>query len=60
MINLGIECVDMETSAVYALAQFYKISAVSLMIVSDILKKDNWISGSSYTEKVIKYFSLFI
>ena len=60
MINLGIECVDMETSAVYALAQFYKISAVSLMVVSDILKKDNWISGTPYTEKVIKYFSLFI
>ncbi|MCP2605236.1 nucleoside phosphorylase [Candidatus Aminicenantes bacterium AH-873-B07] len=61
MLNMKIDCVDMETSAIYALANFYKIDAISLMIVSDILTKNNWISEISHIKKeIIKYFSLFI
>ncbi|MCP2597558.1 nucleoside phosphorylase, partial [Candidatus Aminicenantes bacterium AC-335-G13] len=61
MADKGISCVDMETSAVYALAQYYKIDAVSLMIVTDMLGEKTWISGISDIKKEIKkYFSLFI
>lgn len=33
----GIDCVDMETSAVFALAEYYQIAASALMLVSDKL-----------------------
>ena len=38
----GIDFVDMETSAVFALAEFYGIQAAALMIVSDELTGIQW------------------
>ena len=40
--NRGAELVDMETSAVFALAGFYGLHAVSLQIVSDELGSEGW------------------
>ncbi|MFQ6082817.1 MAG: nucleoside phosphorylase [Candidatus Aminicenantia bacterium] len=61
MQQKGIDCVDMEISAVYALAKFYHIEAASLMIVSDELTKDKWISSfSQLDEKIKEYFFIFI
>ena len=36
-LDKGIDCVDMETSAVFALAQHHKLQAAALMLVSDEL-----------------------
>lgn len=36
-LESGVDCVDMETSAVFALAEFHGIRAASLLIVSDEL-----------------------
>ncbi len=61
MVKRGISYVDMELSAVYALAQYYQLEAASLMIISDIVTKDKWISGFSQIEEAVKkYFPLFI
>jgi len=43
----GAELVDMETSAVFALAQFCGVRAASLQIVSDELGSGRWKSGFS-------------
>jgi uridine phosphorylase len=42
---LGAEGVDMEASAVFALAEYYGIASAALMIVSDELDKGRWKSG---------------
>ena len=61
MVDKGINCIDMETSAIYALAQYYKIDAVSFMIVTDMLDEETWVSGiSDIKEEIKEYFSLFI
>lgn len=49
-LNSGIDCVDMETSAVFALAEFRKIQAAALLIVSDELSEFAHNSGFTATE----------
>jgi purine-nucleoside phosphorylase len=41
----GTDVVDMEVSAVFALARFYRIRSAALMIVSDELTPARWKSG---------------
>jgi len=41
----GIDYVDMETSAVFALAEFHNIRAAALMIISDELTHSKWRTG---------------
>lgn len=41
----GAEFVDMEASAVFALAEFYGIRAAAVMIVSDVLTSRNHVTG---------------
>jgi len=55
----GIDIVDMEGSAVFALAKFYGIQAAALMIISDELWSGVWKEGfhhSELEEKIKKYF----
>jgi purine-nucleoside phosphorylase len=57
--NKGIDFVDMETSAVFALAEYYNISASALMLVSDKLthKTHRFKFHSSKLEKAVaEYF----
>ncbi len=59
--NIG--CVDMETSAVFALADYYGLQAAALMLVSDILTEEKHKIGffSPLLHKNInKYFLPFI
>jgi purine-nucleoside phosphorylase len=54
-----IHYVDMETSAVLALAEFHHIKAAALMLVSDILSEEKHEQGFKSTElekRVEKYF----
>ncbi|MGB8953426.1 MAG: nucleoside phosphorylase [Candidatus Aminicenantales bacterium] len=63
MRSQRIELVDMEASAVFALAEFYGIQAAALMIVSDELFSGRWKQRflSLALEKKIKdYFQIFI
>jgi len=63
MQKKGIDLVDMETSAVFALAEFYGIERAALMIISDELFSGNWKKGffSPELEKRIKdYFLPFL
>jgi len=51
--------VDMETSAVFALAEFHAIRAVSLQVVSDELSGGKWKPGYASTQledRVKNYF----
>ncbi|MBP7796737.1 MAG: nucleoside phosphorylase [Elusimicrobiales bacterium] len=43
-LNMGVDCVDMETSAFYAVAEYKKVNAISIFTVSDVLdvKKKKW------------------
>jgi len=52
-IDNGVDCVDMETSAFYAVAEYRKTSAVSIFIVSDVLdvEKKKW--NMSFNSKII-------
>jgi purine-nucleoside phosphorylase len=43
--KLGVEAVDMEAAAVFALADYYGIEAAALMIISDELWGNKWKSG---------------
>jgi uridine phosphorylase len=55
----GISYVDMETSAVLAIAQYYQIEATALHLVSDIVTPEKWQPGfhsSQLEEKIEKYF----
>lgn len=59
----GVDCVDMETSAVFALAEFYGIQAAALLIVSDKLYKSKHITGFLHpgmSSKIKKYILPFI
>jgi len=59
----GIDVVDMEISAVFALAKFYGIQAAALTIISDELWSGVWKEGfrtPEFKEKIGKYFIPFI
>lgn len=59
----AIDFVDMEASAVFALANFRRIHAAALMIVSDELSSGVWKEGfhsPELEEKIKKYFTLFL
>jgi purine-nucleoside phosphorylase len=58
-----IDLVDMEASAVFALAEFYDIEAAALLIVSDELFSGKWkhhFLRSELEQKIREYFFLFI
>lgn len=58
-----IDLVDMETSAVFALAKFYGIQAAALMVISDELWNKAWKRGfhsPRLEEKIKKYFLPFL
>ena len=62
MQRKGCAVVDMETSAVFALASFRRIQAAALLIVSDELSAEKWQEGffdSGLEEKVRQYFLPF-
>lgn len=59
----NISCVDMETSAVFALSEYYGLKAAALMLVSDILTEDKHITGflsPQLHRNIKKYFLPFI
>jgi len=59
----GIDLVDMETSAVFALAEFRSIESAALMIVSDELWRGKWIKGFSdpgLDAQIEQYFLPFL
>lgn len=58
-----IDLVDMEASAVFAIAEFYGIQAAALTIISDELWSGTWKTEFPYSdleEKMNKYFMPFI
>ncbi len=58
----GIDVVDMEASAVFALGEYHKIQTAALLIVSDELAGDKWKNVFKYPRlntKIKKYFSPF-
>lgn len=59
----GIDFVDMETSAVFALAEFYGVQAASLMIISDELFTKRWKKAfhlPRLKQKIKEYFYPFL
>jgi len=63
MRRKGCDVVDMETSAVFALAAHYRRPAASLMLVSDVLDRDAWRNGffdSGLKDEVRRYFLPFL
>lgn len=59
----AIDVVDMEISAVFALAKFYRIQAAALTIISDELWSGIWQEGfrtPEFKDKINKYFIPFI
>ena len=61
--NNGISLVDMETSAVFAVAEYYGLKATSLQIISDDLSSGTWKKGFHLLRlktAVEKYFLPFI
>ena len=59
----GIDLVDMECSAVFALAEFYGIQAYALMMISDELFSGEWnrvAYDSEWTRQVKDYFLPFL
>lgn len=59
----NISCVDMETSAVFALSEYYGLKAAALMLVSDILTEGKHITGflsPQLHRNIKKYFLPFI
>jgi len=62
-LERGVDAVDMETSAVFALAEFHDIQAASLLIVSDELSDREHESGFGHpkmNEIVSTYFIPFL
>jgi nucleoside phosphorylase len=62
-LERGVDAVDMETSAVFALAEFHGIQAASLLIVSDELSDREHRSGFGHSEMdeiVSTYFLPFL
>jgi len=43
--KLGAEAVDMENSAIYAVAEFLNLKVIAINVVSDIIEKDQWKPG---------------
>ncbi len=41
----GVLAVDMETSAVFAVAKYWKISAASAQVISDVLTENGWLQA---------------
>jgi uridine phosphorylase len=61
--NRGIDVVDMEASAVFALAEFYDIPAAALMVVSDDLTGKKWKNLFNYPKlntRINQYFFPFL
>jgi len=59
----GIELVDMEASAVFALAEYYGAEAAALMVVSDVIKADSHQIGflePKFNEQIKKTFFPFL
>ena len=59
----GIDVVDMEVSAVFALGEYRHIPAAALMIVSDELSAQEWkigFKGPRLDERIEKYFFPFL
>lgn len=59
----GIDFVDMEASAVMALAEFYGMEAAAVMIITDELSPRKWKTGFKHPRlerRVMEYFSPFI
>jgi len=50
--DTGVLAVDMETSAIFAVAKYRKIEAASAMVVSDILAETGWLQAFEH-ESVI-------
>jgi uridine phosphorylase len=50
--DTGVLAVDMETSAIFAVAKYRKIEAASAMVVSDILAETEWLQAFEH-ESVI-------
>ncbi len=56
----GVDSVDMEASAVFALAEFHGIRAAALMIISDEIRRSAWKHGFNSPElgeKIKQYFT---
>jgi purine-nucleoside phosphorylase len=63
MQEKGIDLVDMEASAVFAIAEFYRIEAAALLVVSDELFSGKWkceFLRSELEQKIRGYFFPFI
>ncbi len=61
--NNGIDVVDMEASAVFALGEFHSVPAAALMIVSDELAGETWnniFTSQSLNARVKDYFVPFL
>ena len=59
----GIDLVDMETSAVFALAEFHGLESAALMIVSDEVRTNSWKDGffrQDLRKRVKDYFLPFL
>jgi len=59
----GIDLVDMEASAVFALAEFYGIEAAALMIITDELASKKWKTGFKHhrlKNRIKEYFFPFL
>lgn len=62
-LGRGVDGVDMETSAVFALARYRKIHAAALLLISDELRRDGHVSGFLHPgldERLREYFLPFI
>lgn len=62
MTRKGMDVVDMEASAIFALARFYGLQAAAVMIVSDELFAGRWTNGFAdlrLEERVRDYFFPF-
>lgn len=60
--KMGIELVDMETSAVFALAEYHHIEAAAFMVVSDILRPQSHQVGfleTKFNDRIKKILSIF-
>jgi len=58
----GIELVDMETSAVFALAEYYHMEAAALMLVSDVLGTESHQIGflkTKFNDQIKQILSIF-
>ena len=62
-LNKGIDCVDMETSAVFCLAEYHQKHAAALMLVSDELSPHGHITGFTHPQmdaNISEYFLPFL